>query len=96
MSILYPLFLNVQGRFCVVVDGSKMAEGKYASFWMQTPRSASSLPPLLIRLRRGLGQEEYSGNLALMKMETCSKLSLWYLWPTRRLTLRFLKKPKRT
>jgi precorrin-2 dehydrogenase/sirohydrochlorin ferrochelatase len=28
MSTLYPLFLNLQGRLCVVVGGSEMAEGK--------------------------------------------------------------------
>ncbi|HYM76844.1 MAG TPA: bifunctional precorrin-2 dehydrogenase/sirohydrochlorin ferrochelatase [Candidatus Dormibacteraeota bacterium] len=28
MSTLYPLFLNLQGRVCVVVGGSEMAEGK--------------------------------------------------------------------
>ena len=28
MSTLYPLFLNLQSRFCVVVGGSEMAEGK--------------------------------------------------------------------
>ena len=25
---LYPLFLNLQGRTCVVVGGTEMAEGK--------------------------------------------------------------------
>jgi len=28
MSTLYPLFLNLQGRVCVVVGGNEMAEGK--------------------------------------------------------------------
>jgi precorrin-2 dehydrogenase/sirohydrochlorin ferrochelatase len=28
MSTLYPLFVNLQGRVCVVVGGSAMAEGK--------------------------------------------------------------------
>jgi precorrin-2 dehydrogenase / sirohydrochlorin ferrochelatase len=28
MSTLYPLFLNLKGRVCVVVGGSEMAEGK--------------------------------------------------------------------
>jgi hypothetical protein len=28
MSPLYPLFLNLQGRFCIVVGGSEVAEGK--------------------------------------------------------------------
>ena len=43
MSTLYPLFVNLQGRVCVVVGGSEMAEGKIRELLRQTPRSASSL-----------------------------------------------------
>ena len=43
MSTLYPLFLSLQGRVCVVVGGNEMAEGKINELLRRTPWSASSL-----------------------------------------------------
>ena len=57
MSTLYPLFLSLRGRVCVVVGGNEMAEAKIQNFSMRMPTSVSLLPLPLTRLPRGRRRE---------------------------------------